>query len=126
MLFVNLNSQIHGHQASLADAMYSQLGDNFYFIEFGNNSRQYGSFSGTSKGVDYYKDRPFILKMYESKENERLAKELIAKADVMRTGGEPFELVKERIKGGKLTFRSMERYFKGPAYKDLFRVRTLT
>lgn len=125
MLFVNLNSQIHGHQAALADAMFSQLGDNFYFIEFGNNVRQYGSFSGSSKGVDYYKDRPYILKMYESKENERLAKELIAKADVMRTGGEPFELVRERIKAGKLTFRSTERYFRGPTYKDIIRARAL-
>lgn len=125
MLFVNLNSKMHGHQAALADAMYSQLGDNFYFIEFGNNIRQYGSFSGSSKGVDYYKDRPYILKMYESEENARLAKELIAKADVMRTGGEPFELVKERIKAGKLTFRSTERFFKGPIYKDIVRARAL-
>ncbi len=125
MLFVNLNSKIHGHQAALADAMYSILGDNFYFIEFGSNSRQYGSFSGSSKGVDYYKDRPYILKMFESEANTEKAKELIAKADAVRTGGEPFELVRDRIKEGKLTFRSTERFFKGPLWRDVFRTRAL-
>lgn len=125
MLFVNLNASINAHQVALADALYSILGDCFFFIEFGHNTQQYGCFSESSKGNDYYKDRPFILKMYESKENERLAKELIAKADVMRTGGEPIELVKERIKSGKLTFRSTERYFRGPIYKDIIRARAL-
>lgn len=125
MLFVNLNASINAHQVALADALYSILGDSFYFIEFGHNSQQYGSFSESSKGKDYYKGRPYILKMYESAENERMAKELISKADVMRTGGEPFELVRERIKAGKLTFRSTERYFKGPTYKDIIRARAL-
>ena len=125
MLFVNLNAGINAHQVALADALYSILGDGFYFIEFGHKSQQYGSFSESSKGVEYYKDRPYILKMYESAENERMAKELISKADVMRTGGEPFDLVKERIKAGKLTFRSAERLLKGPYWKDFFSVRGL-
>lgn len=123
MLFVNLNAKMHGHQSALADALYSILGDNYYYIEFGKKvDGQYGSFSGVSKGKDYYKDRPYILKMYESKENEIKAKELIAKADVLRTGGEPKELTIDRIKSGKLTFRSTERTFKGPLWKDVFRV----
>ena len=123
MLFVNLNQAIGTHQVALADALYSILGENYVFIEFGRKQAgQFGSFKDMTKGVDYYKDRPYILKMYESEENERLAKDLIAKADVMRTGGEPFELVRGRIKAGKLTFRSTERFFRGPVYKDIFRV----
>lgn len=126
MIFVNLNAQIHGHQAALADALYSILGDNYYFIEFGQKADgQYGSFSGSSKGIDYYKDRPYILKMYENDENRSKALELINKADVMRTGGEPSELTLQRIKDGKLTFRSTERLFRGPLFRDFFRTRAL-
>lgn len=122
MLFVNLNSGIGKHQVALADAMYDVLGDNFVFIEFGQNQgHQYGSFKDDTKGVDYYKDRPYILKMYESKENENKAKELIEKADAMRVGGEPMLLTADRIKAGKLTFRSSERLFSGPLWKDIIR-----
>lgn len=114
---------MHGHQSALADALYSILGDNYYYIEFGqNNGGQYGSFTGSSKGVDYYKDRPYILKMYESEENRRKAIELINKADVIRTGGEPQELTRERIKSGKLTFRSTEHILKGPLWRDVLRL----
>lgn len=125
MLFINLNARICGHQVALADALYSILGEKFIFIEFGNKGEEYGSFGDAAKGKDYYKGRPYILKMFESKENEKLAKELISSADVMRTGGEPFELTRQRIIDGKLTFRSTERFLRGPLYKDVFRTRAL-
>lgn len=120
MLFVNLNQGIGPHQAALADALYRVLGKDYVFIEFGRKGNgQVGSFKNMSKGVDYYKDRPYILKMYESEENARLAKELLAKADVVRTGGEPLELVLDRIMNGKLTFRSTERVCKGSWWNNL-------
>lgn len=123
MLFVNLNQGIGPHQAALADALYRVLGKDYVFIEFGRKGNgQTGSFKNMSKGVDYYKDRPYILKMYESEENARLAKELLAKADVVRTGGEPQELIRQRLIDKKLTFRSAERTFKGPLWKDVYRL----
>lgn len=123
MLLVNLNAAMNLHQLALADALYSILGDQFVFIEFGQNvALQKGSFADASKGADDYKNRPYILRMHESEKNEQLAKELIAKADVMRTGGEPLELTIERIRSGKLTFRSAERTFKGPLWKDILRI----
>lgn len=122
MLFVNLNAGIGLHQVALADALYGVLGKNYVFIEFGRKgSGQFGSYKNSSKGVDFYKDRPYILKMYESDENTRKAIELISKSHVLRTGGEPFEMVKQRILDGKLTFRSSERSLKGPRWKDLYR-----
>lgn len=122
MVFANLNAGISIHQVALSDALYKILGDDYVFIEFGSKDEgQFGSFEGVSEGVDFYKDRPYILKMYESEENTQRAKELIANADVLRTGGEPFEMVKQRILNGKLTFRSSERFFKGPMWKDLIR-----
>lgn len=125
MLFVNLNQGIGPHQAALADALYRILGKDYVFIEFGRKGNgQTGSFKNMSKGVDYYKDRPYILKMYESEENARLAKELLAKADVVRTGGEPQELIRQRLIDKKLTFRSAERTFKGPWWKDVLRTKS--
>lgn len=121
MLFVNLNAGIGKHQAALADAMYRLLGDQFVFIEFGSKGRQYGDFKDDTKGIDFYANRPYILKMYESEENERLAKDLILRADAVRTGGEPISLIAQRLKDNKLTFRSSERVFKGPFWKDLLR-----
>ena len=126
MLFVNLNQGIGAHQAALADALYRVLGQDYVFIEFGRKGQgQYGSFKESTKGIDYYKDRPYILKMYESEENARLAKELLAKADVVRTGGEPQELIRQRLIDKKLTFRSTEHVLKGPKWKDVFRIRGL-
>lgn len=123
MLFVNLNQGIGAHQAALADALYRVLGQDYVFIEFGRKGNgQTGSFKNMSKDVDYYKDRPYILKMYESEENARLAKELLSKADVVRTGGEPQELIRQRLIEKKLTFRSAERTFKGPLWKDAYRL----
>ena len=122
MLFVNLNQGIGPHQAALADALHRVLGKDYVFIEFGRKGNgQTGSYKNMSKGVDYYKDRPYILKMYESEENRHKATEFINNADVLRTGGEPMELTYDRIKSGKLTFRSAERTFKGPLWKDVYR-----
>ena len=126
MLFVNLNAKIGPHQSAIADALYNILGNNYFFIEFGQKfNGQYGSYNGASAGIDYYKDRPYILKMHESEDNERLARELISKADVMRTGGEPIELIKQRLINKKLTFRSTERTFRGPLWRDVLRIRSL-
>lgn len=120
MLFVRLNQGIGPHQAALADSMYKLLGDDFVFIEFGRKQEfQKGSYTGMSQGVDYYADRPYILRMNDTTETARQAQELINKADVLHTGGEPLELTRDRIHSKKLTFRSSERLFKIPIWKNL-------
>ena len=116
MLFVQLNMGIGPHQASLADAMFELLGKNFVFIEFGGKKLQYGAAKNITEGIDYYKDRPYILTLNESESNRRNAFELISKADAMRVGGEPLELTKDRLLAKKLTFRSTERLFKIPLW----------
>lgn len=119
MLFVNLNQRMCAHQVALADELYKILGDKFVFVEFGSQKiNQYGSYDNSDGGIDYYKNRPYILNMHSSLKNEKKAKELIEMADVMRTGGEPLDLTTERIKAGKLTFRSTERLFKKPVWQN--------
>lgn len=123
MLFVNLNAKMGIHQSALADAMYEILGEDFKFVEFGQKGFQYGSFTGPDKNTNF--ERPYIIRMWESEEEKKQGLKLIEQADVIRTGGEPRELTLDRIKGGKLTFRSTERIMKGPLYKDVFRTRAL-
>lgn len=117
MLFVFLNAGIGPHQSALADAMYEILGENFVFVEFGRSKRQEGSYKGAIRGKDYYANRPYILKMFESKESEKKAFKLLEKADVVRVGGEPLHLIEQRLKQKKLTFRSSERLFKTPIWQ---------
>lgn len=122
MLFVSLNAGISKHQVALADAMYEVLGNNFVFVEFGQGTGvQYGGFKDDCKGIDYHEGRPYILRVQESAENESKARKLISEADAVRTGGEPIVLIKDRLKARKLTFRSTERMFKGPFWKDILR-----
>jgi len=117
MKFVILNQGIGPHQAAFADEVFKILGNNFVFIEFGGKKLQYGSADNIIQGVDYYKERPYILRMNESDDNRKRAIELIEKADALRTGGEPLEMTRQRIIDGKLTFRSSERIFKMPIWR---------
>ncbi len=107
MFFVNLNRAMGVHQIALADAMYACLGDKFKFIEFGTQNDMHKE---AENGIDY--SRPYILNMNRSENNMALAIKYINKADVMRVGGEPINLIKERLINKKLTFRSSERIFK--------------
>lgn len=122
MLYVRLNQGIGPHQAALADALYDILGKDFVFVEFGRKRQfQRGSFKGMSQGVDYYAGRPYILRMNDSPETAKYARDLINKADVLHTGGEPAELTYERIKNQKLTFRATEHVSKKWFLKNIWR-----
>lgn len=113
MKFVMLNGALNGHNVALADGLYEILGDDFVFIEHATKpSQQYGSYVGGRKGVDYHKGRAYVFNMHSCPENEQRAIELINTADVVRTAGEPFDLIKDRVKQGKLTFHASERFFK--------------
>ena len=115
MFFVNLNAKMGLHQIALADSMYEILGEKFVFVEFNQTVSQYGSNVDSSKNLVL--ERPYIHRMWESDEARKKGIQLIEKADVMRTGGEPLDLTTGRIKKGKLTFRSSERIFKIPIWR---------
>ncbi len=112
MLFVNLNSGINIHQQALAEAMYDVLGNEFVFIETSQNAND--GIKGVNKNEEFYTSHPYVLRMHESEATKLKVRDLIAKADAMRVGGSSFSLALERIKIGKLTFRSSERLFKAP------------
>lgn len=112
MTFAMLNRALGPHNCEFADAMYNLLGDNFTFIEIGNQDAQHASYQGAFSKLDYFRNRPYLLKMFESGENTQKAYWLIDNVDVLRTVGEFFPEVTMRILSGKLTFSASERIFK--------------
>ncbi len=55
---------------------------------------------------------PFVVRAFENAEEMEKAKALCLCADILIWGSAPFELAKERLESGKLTFRISERIYK--------------
>ena len=106
----------------MADALYNRLYNNFIFIDDGKVRKQYGRQDFTASNANIYGNRPYIIRLNESDSVLAKVRQLIYDADVLLAGGEPFELVRDRILGNKLTFRLGERSMKGPLWKDLIRI----
>lgn len=113
---------LNGHTSAMADTLYNRLGNNFVFIDDDQKRQQYGRAIDLSQKKRVYENRPYVLHLRESDATFTTAKQLITDADVLFAGGEPFELVRERILNNKLTFRLGERSMKGPFWKDVLRV----
>ena len=118
-------SELHGHTSALADTLYNRLGKNFIFIDDGNEKKQYGGAKVASSAVYKYRNRQYVIRLNETTNTIDETKQLINEADVVLAGGEPFELVRDRILANKLTFRLGERSMKGPLWKDILRVAKL-
>ena len=64
--------------------------------------------------VGYNDEYDFVLRSYESEEKKKEAKQLCDECDVLIYGSAPFDLVRDRLKTNKLTFRYSERVYKKP------------
>lgn len=64
---------------------------------------------------DMNSEYDFIIRSYDSDNEYQRALEEINSADVVIFGSAPFEMIEERIKNNKLTFRYSERLFKNKA-----------
>lgn len=102
-----LSNYFNHHQKPLADELYRLLGDGgFYFI----TTTEVPEFR---KKLGYEEiSAPYILK-YNSEDHED-ASRVIMNFDVLVFGGniDSFQLAKERIREGKLTFQMAERWLK--------------
>ena len=107
MKLVFLTNLIHHHQTPLADEFYKILGDDYKYITT-EDMPQFLITGGYKKHID----KPYLIRLEESKDNNSHAQELINNADVVIIGAAPEFYVTERIKTGKLTFRYNERWFK--------------
>ena len=116
LLFVSVALNIH--QVNIADELYRLTNGGFHFIETGDASGEHG------KGGGDFSSRPSLVRVGESKVQERKALQLIRDADVMIYGAAPLRYLKERVKTGKLTFLYSERWLKR-GWKNLLSPRLL-
>lgn len=106
MKLVYYSSVLNHHQRGLCDAFYKMLGDDFLFVET-MEMEEHRIRLGYQK-----EDVPYVLKSHISEENKKKAIKAAVECDVFLAGVFPVEILHERMKKGKLTFRHIETYFK--------------
>lgn len=107
MKIVFVSNFYNHHQKPLADAMYSIVGDGYYFIETKPISKERLNMGW---GGD---DRPsYILQSYIDEESKKKCQRVIDDADVVIYGSAPYSMMKTRLNKGLLTFKYSERPYK--------------
>lgn len=94
------------HQKALCDAWHALLGDGFTFVET-MPMEDFRSKMGWGE-----EDPPYLLRTYESKENDQKALDLGISSDLVVMGTAPEIYIEERLKQDKITFRYSERPLK--------------
>lgn len=95
------------HQKALCDEWYAILGDGFHFVE---TEPMEGFRSGMGWGVKALPS--YVIRTYESEQNDTLAMELGLNSDVVVMGTAPERFIEKRLKNCQLTFRYSERPLK--------------
>ena len=94
------------HQKALCDAFYDLLGEGFTFVET-MPMEEFRSGMGWGEVCPGY-----VLKTYESKENEKKARELGESSDLVIMGTAPEYYIEPRLEEDKIVFRYSERPLK--------------
>lgn len=95
------------HQVPFCLEMQKILGDNFKFV----STVKIFQWRLDLGFKDLDQEYDFVLRAYESKENEEEARRLALESDVVIIGSITDELIKERLKQDKITFRYRYRVF---------------
>ena len=107
MTIVIFSSVFNHHSLPLCDALNSVDGVKCYFVATQSEEDE-------RKQLGYHTyDRDYVIDMYSSEENKRLATALALDSDVMIAGVFPYDLLERRLDRNKLTFLCQERMFKG-------------
>ncbi|MBR6159565.1 MAG: glycosyltransferase [Lachnospiraceae bacterium] len=94
------------HQKALCDAFYDILKEGFTFVE----TMPMEEFRA---GMGWGEDDPgYVLKTYESGQNEERARELAETSDLVIMGTAPEYFIEKRLEQDKITFRFSERPLK--------------
>ncbi len=94
------------HQKALCDAFYALLGEGFTFVE----TMPMESFRS---GMGWGEDTPsYVLKTYESSENEERARALADSSDLVIMGTAPEDYIEKRLNDDLIIFRYSERPLK--------------
>ncbi len=94
------------HQKALCDAFYSLLNEGFVFVET-MPMEEFRSDMGWGEDTP-----PYVLRTYESRENEERALKLARESDLVIMGTAPEYFIEERIRSDLIIFRYSERPLK--------------
>ena len=108
MKIIYLSNHFHHHQKPLADFLYEVNGDGYRFVEMNQELH----ISRKELGFKEYKV-PYTIKYVG---NEQFVDKLIMDADAVICGDASVDLLRNRVKAGKLIFRDDER-----RYKNIFK-----
>ncbi len=95
------------HQKPLADAMYSLIDDDYYFIETAKITEE-----RLKMGWGGEEKPSYVVQSYTDEVSQNRCREIVDGADVVILGNAPYSMLKNRLKAGKLTFKYCERPFK--------------
>jgi len=107
MTLCYISNYYNHHQSALAESFYERLGDNFIFVEtdvMGEGRKELG--------YKVPECRPFLHSVIKDEEDRKFCLDFINSADVVVYGDGGLDLIKSRLKAGKLTFRYSERFLK--------------
>ncbi len=107
MTFVFISNYFNHHQKPLADAIYTQLGCGYHFIET-------EPMSDERKNMGWGMDQKpeYVLQSYAGAKQLQQSQKLLLDADVVMWGSAPYNMIEPRLKAGKLTFKYSERIYK--------------
>lgn len=108
MKLVFVSNYYNHHQSALSESFAKANGVEYSFIETEQMDQERKSLGWGD--CTYPK---FVKQSYISNESEKECLRLIEEADVVIYGSAPIEMIKNRLKQGKLTFKYSERMYKG-------------
>ena len=103
MKVVFLSNFFNHHQKPFSDEMFSLLGNNYVFISTDEIPEERKKLGYREITAEY---------AISIKHNKEQCERIIKDADIVILGSAPYDLIKERIKEGKIVFKYSERPFK--------------
>ena len=110
MKVVYISNALDHIQIPLCDAWHRLTDGSFTYVA----TAQASAIRSNITAEDINKSREYVLRPYESSEQEALAVQAINEADVAILGTAPERYIHPRLRNNQLTFRYMERLYKEP------------
>ena len=108
MKIVLFSNFLNHHQIPLASAFNKTKDVEYVFVAntpFDQQRKAMG-YEDVNRKYDY------VLRAYESKDNERLAHQLALEGDIVMVGDSSLDYMMDRLRYNRITFRVCERLFK--------------
>lgn len=107
-MLVFISNYFNHHQVPLSQELYNLCGGEYRFIELEEMPQSF-----KDSGYPSYDDCPMLIQAWRTKENMRIAKNLVLTAEVVIYGSiKSYRWITSRLNAGKLTFECGERWLK--------------